>query len=73
MTKKGDWSTVWEVQYLDPQFKMEMEGQPVPTNAPVAIVHCATREYLALSESFGRCLMNLGRNNIYHSKIFKAI
>jgi hypothetical protein len=44
MTKRGDWSTVWEVQYLDPQFKMEMEGQPVPTNAPVAIVHCGTRE-----------------------------
>jgi hypothetical protein len=45
MSKKGDWSTVWEVQYLDPQFKMEMEGQPVPTNAPVAIIHCATRQY----------------------------
>jgi hypothetical protein len=33
------WSTVWEVQYLDPQFKLEMEGQAVPTNAPIALVH----------------------------------
>lgn len=47
MSKKGDWSTVWEVQYLDPQFKMEMEGQPVPTNAPVALVHCSTHAHLA--------------------------
>lgn len=46
MSTKGDWSTVWEVQYLDPQFKMEMEGQPVPTNAPVSLMHCATRGFL---------------------------
>jgi hypothetical protein len=47
MARRGDWSTVWEVQYLDPQFKMEMEGQPVPTNAPVALIHCGTHQHLA--------------------------
>ena len=41
------WTTVWEVQYLDPQFKMEMEGQAVPTNAPIALVHCGTHQHLA--------------------------
>jgi hypothetical protein len=47
MSTKSDWSTVWEVQYLDPQFKMEMEGQPVPTNAPVSLMHCATHSHMA--------------------------
>jgi len=47
MRARSDWSSVWEVQYLDPQYKMEMEGQAVPTNAPVALVHCATFQHLA--------------------------
>ena len=47
MKPLGDWSSVWEVQYLDPQYKMEMEGQAVPTNAPIALVHCATNQHLA--------------------------
>lgn len=47
VTVAAGWSTVWEVQYLDPQFKMEMEGQAVPTNAPIALVHCATHQHLA--------------------------
>lgn len=37
MQDKNNWNSVWEVQYLDPQFKMEMEGQAVPTNAPVSL------------------------------------
>jgi hypothetical protein len=47
ITMQQGWSTVWEVQYLDPQFKLEMEGQAVPTNAPIALVHCATHQHLA--------------------------
>uniref|UniRef100_A0A7S0ERT5 Uncharacterized protein n=2 Tax=Hanusia phi TaxID=3032 RepID=A0A7S0ERT5_9CRYP len=47
MSLNGGWSSVWEIQYLDPQFKMEMEGQAVPTNAPLAILHCATHQHLA--------------------------
>jgi len=43
----GNWMSVWEVQYLDPQFQMEMEGQAVPTNAPIALLHCGTRQHLA--------------------------
>jgi hypothetical protein len=33
MRPRSEWSTVWEVQYLDPQYKMEMEGQ---VTAPLA-------------------------------------
>jgi len=47
ITTAQGWNTVWEVQYLDPQFKMEMEGQAVPTNAPIALVHCGTHQHLA--------------------------
>ena len=47
ITFQQGWSTVWEVQYLDPQFKLEMEGQAVPTNAPIALVHCGTHQHLA--------------------------
>jgi len=47
MQRQSNWAAVWEVQYLDPQFKMEMEGQAVPTNAPVALLHCGTHQHLA--------------------------
>lgn len=47
MTNATNWNTVWECVCLDPQFRMEMEGQPCNANAPLGILHCATNQYLA--------------------------
>ena len=40
--------TVWHAQCLDPQFRLEAEGQPVPANAPLLLVSSATNHALAL-------------------------
>jgi len=47
VTTEDSWHCVFEVVCLDPQYKLEMEGQPIQANAPFAIMHLATRTYLA--------------------------
>jgi len=47
MTTEKNWNTVFECECLDPQFKMEMEGQPVLANQPLSILHCGTHQHLA--------------------------
>jgi len=44
---KASWNSVWECVYLDPQYRMEMEGQPVSAGHAIAIIHCGTHQYLA--------------------------
>jgi len=42
ISSKADFMTVWEVQFLDPQYRLEMEGMPVQSNVPILINHCGT-------------------------------
>jgi hypothetical protein len=51
MSSKPDFMTVWEVQFLDPQYRLEMEGMPVQTNVPILINHCGTNCFLG-SDTF---------------------
>jgi hypothetical protein len=47
LTTGRGWNTVWECVCLDPQFRLEMEGQPIMSNAPMAVLHCQTNQFLA--------------------------
>lgn len=38
---------MWIVDHLDPNFRFERQGEPIPANAPVLIRHAATNHYLA--------------------------
>ncbi|XP_068459596.1 cilia- and flagella-associated protein 161 isoform X2 [Clinocottus analis] len=38
----------WKIIYFDPQERLEYEGQPVPANANVLIIHCKTNQALAV-------------------------
>jgi hypothetical protein len=37
----------WVIDYLDPNFRFEKQGEPVEANAPILIRHCSTSHYLA--------------------------
>ncbi|XP_030282572.1 cilia- and flagella-associated protein 161 isoform X2 [Sparus aurata] len=37
----------WKIVHFDPQERLEYEGQPVPANVKVLIVHCKTNQALA--------------------------
>jgi hypothetical protein len=43
----GSYGVAWLVEYLDPNFRLEAEGSPVPTNAQVVIKHVLTNKLLS--------------------------
>lgn len=45
------YDSCWTAVYKDPDQRFEMEGQPVPANAEIVILHAATRSGLASSAS----------------------
>ncbi|KAM9352374.1 cilia- and flagella-associated protein 161 [Symphorus nematophorus] len=38
----------WKIVHFDPQERLEYEGQPVPANVKVLIIHCKTNQALAV-------------------------
>ncbi|XP_070687515.1 cilia- and flagella-associated protein 161 [Pempheris klunzingeri] len=38
----------WKIAHFDPQERLEYEGQPVPANVKVLIIHCKTNHALAV-------------------------
>ncbi|XP_035497245.1 cilia- and flagella-associated protein 161 isoform X2 [Scophthalmus maximus] len=38
----------WKIVHFDPQERLEYEGQPVPANVKVLIIHCKTNKALAV-------------------------
>uniref|UniRef100_A0A3Q3J418 Cilia- and flagella-associated protein 161 n=2 Tax=Monopterus albus TaxID=43700 RepID=A0A3Q3J418_MONAL len=38
----------WKIVHFDPQERLENEGQPVPANVKVLVVHCKTNQALAV-------------------------
>ena len=46
MHGKSNYAGVWLVDAIDPNFRMEMQGEPVRVNEPVLFRHCSTSHYL---------------------------
>jgi len=47
LSSKNIYNTTWKILALDPNDRVPLLGEPVKTNAPVVIEHCATSHYLA--------------------------
>ena len=47
MHAKSNFAGVWVIDTLDPNFRMERQGEPVRTQDPILIRHCSTSHYLA--------------------------
>lgn len=50
MSATNNYSGVWVIDTLDPNFRMERQGEPVRTQDPILIRHCSTSHYLASDE-----------------------
>ncbi|XP_037624673.1 cilia- and flagella-associated protein 161 [Sebastes umbrosus] len=42
----------WKIVHFDPQERLEYEGQPVPANVSVLIIHCKTNQALAVLDDY---------------------
>jgi hypothetical protein len=47
VSRTKSWNTVFEVVCLDPTYRLEVEGQAVQSHTPFALMHSATRVFLA--------------------------
>ncbi|XP_020645798.3 cilia- and flagella-associated protein 161 [Pogona vitticeps] len=52
MTDELSYLASWQATFLDPQFRLEYEGFPVPANSKILIVHCHTNQGLAVPRNF---------------------
>ncbi|XP_078533872.1 cilia- and flagella-associated protein 161-like [Lissotriton helveticus] len=48
LTAEPSYLTCWQTSYFDPQMRMEFEGEPVPANIKLLIIHSKTNQYLAV-------------------------
>ncbi|XP_049929900.1 cilia- and flagella-associated protein 161 [Epinephelus moara] len=44
----GSFLSWWKIVHFDPQERLEYEGQPIPANVSVLIIHCKTNQALAV-------------------------
>jgi hypothetical protein len=44
---QDSYNGTWIIDYLDPNFRFEKQGEPVEANAPLLIRHCGTSHYLS--------------------------
>jgi hypothetical protein len=42
----NNFQSEWMVAFIDPKFRFEMEGEPVPANTPLLMIHCGSNENL---------------------------
>ncbi|KAM4677284.1 cilia- and flagella-associated protein 161 [Discoglossus pictus] len=52
LTDQPSYHSCWQFVYLDPQFRLEYEGLPVPANTKVLIVHSKTNQCLAVLRKY---------------------
>ncbi|XP_067327538.1 cilia- and flagella-associated protein 161 [Anolis sagrei] len=52
MTDELTYLASWQAIFLDPQFRLEYEGFPVPANTKILIVHSYTNQGLAIHRDF---------------------
>ncbi|XP_034445118.1 cilia- and flagella-associated protein 161 isoform X3 [Hippoglossus hippoglossus] len=48
LVDEGSFLSWWKIVHFDPQERLEYEGQPVPADMKVVIVHCKTNQALAV-------------------------
>ncbi|XP_069384683.1 cilia- and flagella-associated protein 161 isoform X3 [Paralichthys olivaceus] len=48
LVDEGSFLSCWKIVHFDPQERLEYEGQPVPADVKVLIVHCKTNQALAV-------------------------
>ena len=46
VSTKESYNGTWVIDYLDPNFRFEKQGEPVQANDPILIRHCSTSQYL---------------------------
>lgn len=47
VSTKESYNGTWVIDYLDPNFRFEKQGEPIQANDPILIRHCQTSHYLA--------------------------
>jgi hypothetical protein len=47
MSTKPSFYGTWIIDYIDPNYRFEKQGEPVQATDPVLIRHCQTNHYLA--------------------------
>ncbi|XP_075063898.1 cilia- and flagella-associated protein 161 [Mixophyes fleayi] len=52
LTDQASYQVCWQTVYLDPQFRLEYEGLPVPANTKLLIVHSKTHRCLAVLRKY---------------------
>lgn len=52
LTAEPSYLTCWQTSYFDPQMRMEFEGEPVPANTKLLIIHSKTNQCLAVLRKF---------------------
>ncbi|KAF7241475.1 hypothetical protein EYD10_12016 [Varanus komodoensis] len=52
MTDELSYLASWQATFLDPQYRMEYEGFPVPANTKILIIHSHTNQGLAIPRNF---------------------
>ncbi|XP_062998406.1 cilia- and flagella-associated protein 161 [Elgaria multicarinata webbii] len=52
MTDELSYLASWQATFLDPQYRMEYEGFPVPSNSKILIIHSHTNQGLAVPRNF---------------------
>ncbi|KAJ1179089.1 hypothetical protein NDU88_004325 [Pleurodeles waltl] len=52
LTAQASYLTCWQTSYFDPQMRMEFEGEPVPANIKLLIIHSKTNQCLAVLRKF---------------------
>ncbi|XP_044294864.1 cilia- and flagella-associated protein 161 isoform X1 [Varanus komodoensis] len=55
MTDELSYLASWQATFLDPQYRMEYEGFPVPANTKILIIHSHTNQGLAIPRNFWIC------------------
>lgn len=55
-SQRANFSCAWKFVFVDPQMRLENEGQPVPAGARVLITHCQTGINLAADNTQAKCV-----------------
>eukprot|EP01064_Diplonema_japonicum_P034623 TRINITY_DN7243_c0_g3_i2.p1 TRINITY_DN7243_c0_g3~~TRINITY_DN7243_c0_g3_i2.p1 ORF type:complete len:306 (+),score=83.50 TRINITY_DN7243_c0_g3_i2:61-918(+) len=65
----GTYALSWEFIYANPEYRFEMEGQPVKANSVAVLAHCATGQYLASHKK--TVLNDFGaENEVFAAKLY---
>jgi len=49
---KSSYTTVWEIEHIDPKVRFENQGNPVMAGDPILLKHCHTAQWLASDDCY---------------------